>query len=112
MTKKMTPLLEGVRRYIEDNLAPFQTPGHKQGRWVSKDLKDLMGEAPFLMDLSEPHGIDLPGALAQAQDLARASSGAKASFFLWNGTTGGILASFLAACPGKRVLLSRCPSWS
>ena len=108
MTKKMTPLLEGVRRYIEDNLAPFQTPGHKQGRWVSKDLKDLMGEAPFLMDLSEPHGIDLPGALAQAQDLARASSGAKASFFLWNGTTGGILASFLAACPGKRVLLSRC----
>jgi arginine decarboxylase len=108
VTAKRMPLAWGVRRYIENKLYPFQTPGHKQGRWVSEDLKKLLGEAPFLVDLSEPQGVDLPQALAQAQSLARENSGAKASFFLWNGTTGGILASFLAACPGKRVLLSRC----
>lgn len=102
------PLLSGVRSYIEDKLYPFQTPGHKQGRWVSQELLELMGAAPFLMDLSEPGGIDIPEALAQAQALAQKASGSKASFFLWNGTTGGILASFLAACPHKRVVLSRC----
>ncbi len=107
MTEDRAPLLRGVRNYIESGLYPFQTPGHKQGRWINKELLDFLGKAPFLADLSEPAGVDFAQALAGAQELARSAAGSEACFFLWNGTTGGILAAFLAACPGKEVVLSR-----
>lgn len=99
--------LEGVEDYLKRGLTPFQTPGHKQGRWVSEDLKALMGEKPFQIDLSEPGDGSLGETLAGAQRRAAEKRGVIASFFLWNGTTGGILASFLAACSGRRVVLPR-----
>ena len=103
---EMRTLLESVRKYMEEQLYPFQTPAHKQGRWVDEKLLSFLGKAPFLADLSEPAGLDFAEALEAAQRRARDLAGAKASFFLWNGTTGGILAAVLASRP-KQVVLSR-----
>ena len=79
---EMRTLLEGVRKYMEEQLYPFQTPAHKQGRWVDEKLLSFLGKAPFLADLSEPAGLDFAEALEAAQRRARDLAGAKASFFL------------------------------
>lgn len=106
------PLLRAINTYIDDKTIPFHTPGHKMGKGMhpffnevvkQKGLKLDLANMAELDDLHEPHGP-----IKAAQDLAAQLYGADCSYFMVNGTTGGIYAMILAiAGPGDKVIIPR-----
>lgn len=107
-----TPLLTAMLDYVKDGVLPFHTPGHKQGKGMHESLGRIIGKDALKLDLSlmselddlhEPHGC-----IKAAQDLAADLYGADHSFFVVNGTTGGIYAMILAiAGPGDKIIVPR-----
>jgi arginine decarboxylase len=68
--------------------------------------------APWQYDLTELEGLDVlstpTGPIAEAQQLAAATWGADATWFLINGSTAGIHAAVLATCSaGDALILGR-----
>lgn len=107
-----TPLLAAMLKYVNDGAMPFHTPGHKQGKGMHPRLEALLGRQTLALDLAlmaelddlhEPHGP-----IKDAQDLAAQLYGADHSFFVVNGTTGGIYAMILTiAGPGDKIIVPR-----
>lgn len=107
-----TPLLAAMQRYVQDGVIPFHTPGHKQGKGMHPTLERIIGREALALDLAlmeelddfqEPHGC-----IKDAQELAAQLYGADHSFFVINGTTGGIYAMILAvAGPGEKIIVPR-----
>ncbi len=110
-SQRGTPLYRAALAFLRRERIPMHVPLH--GRGGGAPYLMSRGLAPFLQwDLTELQGLDdlhLPaGALYQAQILAARLFGAKQSFFLVNGVTGGLLALLSALLrPGEKVLLSR-----
>jgi len=112
LSQTETPLLTAMKDYVNDGTIPFHTPGHKQGKGMHSRLEKILGRQalaldlalmPELDDLHEPHGC-----IKAAQDLAAELYGADHSFFVVNGTTGGIYAMILAiAGPGDKIIVPR-----
>lgn len=90
----------------------FTTPGHSQGRSVERMFKNIAGSKLFNIDFSEIEGLDNiqhPRGIIQ-KSLKRASDiyNSKASFYLINGSTSGIIALMLATLKeNDKVLLAR-----
>lgn len=108
----MTPLVDALRACVESRNAPFYTPGHKRGKGSAIALTDLLGSQLFPADLPELPELDNlfapQGAIQAAQELAAQTFGAERTWFLANGSTGGILAAILATCePGAKIILPR-----
>ncbi len=87
---------------------PMHMPGHKRNTSLAGYL-DVLQAA---LDITEITGFDdlhtPEGILQQAQDRAAALWGARKSWFLVNGSTGGVLAGIRALAPaGSRVLVAR-----
>ncbi|BBB90333.1 arginine decarboxylase [Methylomusa anaerophila] len=107
-----TPLLAAMNNYVTEGVIPFHTPGHKQGKGMHPALGNIMGKNAMALDLAlmaelddlhEPHGP-----IKAAQDLAADLYGADYSYFVVNGTTGGIYAMILTiAGPGEKVIVPR-----
>jgi lysine decarboxylase len=107
-----TPLLAAMNHYVADGVIPFHTPGHKQGKGMHTRLEAILGRDTLALDLAlmaelddlhEPHGC-----IKAAQDLAAELYGADHSFFVLNGTTGGIYAMILTiAGPGDKIIVPR-----
>jgi len=105
-----TPIIDCLKKYfLEENLR-LHMPGHK-GKPILPDdnliASNVYGmdvtEVPDFDDLHNPRGI-----IAESERLIAAKFGANSSYFLINGATAGIQASFLSACtPGKEVLIPR-----
>jgi arginine decarboxylase len=92
--------------------APFYTPGHKQGRGVSEELRGLFGIPVLQADLPELPGLDnlaaAQGVIQAAQRLAAEAFGADRTWFLVNGSTSGVIAALVATCqPGDKIVLPR-----
>lgn len=107
-----TPLLAAMQQYVQDKVRPFHTPGHKQGKGMHPALADILGMDTLALDLALMHELDdlhePHSCIKEAQDLAAALYGADHSYFVVNGTTGGIYAMILAiAGPGDKVLVPR-----
>lgn len=106
------PLLAAMLNYVNDGVTPFHTPGHKKGKGMHPALASIVGMPALALDLAlteelddlhEPHGC-----IKAAQDLAAALYGADHSFFVVNGTTGGIYAMILSvAGPGEKIIVPR-----
>lgn len=108
MTK---PLVEAMIKYLQDEVYPFHTPGHKGGNGLSRDMLYLLrhaGETDVslmdeLDDLHNPTGV-----IAEAQKLAAKLYGSDACFWCVNGTTLAIQAMVLSVVqPGDKVLVAR-----
>ncbi len=102
LDQSRAPFLEGLVRYSSEDVIPFHTPGHKQGRTLDPELQQALGNEPFLMDVSDEisdpgSGNDSAAVLLEAEALAADAFGAGRTFFLHNGTTAGIQAMLLAA---------------
>ena len=105
-----TPIIDGLKKYLQEESFRLHMPGHKGKPILSDDnlvASDVYGiditEVPGLDDLHNPKGM-----IAESEKLIAAKFGANASYFLINGATAGIQASFLSACtPGKEVLIPR-----
>ena len=102
----MEHLLEKLTQYSESGIYPCHMPGHKRNAW---------GELPsqlYGLDITEIDGFDNlhqpEGILKELQEQAAAFCGAEESFYLVNGSTGGILSAVSAALPaGGHILMAR-----
>lgn len=107
-----TPLLAAMKHYVCDQVMPFHTPGHKQGKGMHCELANILGQDTLALDLALMHELDdlhePHSCIKAAQDLAAELYGADHSYFVVNGTTGGIYAMILAiAGPGDKILVPR-----
>lgn len=110
--QRETPLLSAMLNYVQEDVVPFHTPGHKQGKGMHPILADIIGRKALELDLAlmaelddlhEPHGC-----IKEAQDLAAELYEADHSFFVVNGTTGGIYAMILTiAGPAEKIIVPR-----
>ncbi|TCP10331.1 arginine decarboxylase [Crenobacter luteus] len=116
--KSATPFYDALRRYVAMAKDSWHTPGHSGGDsfrgspWVG-DFHDFVGENLLRADLS----VSVPtldsllaptGVIARAQALAAEAFGARATFFVTNGSSTSnkvILQTLLA--PGDVLLLDR-----
>lgn len=107
-----TPLLTAMQTYVKDDVIPFHTPGHKQGKGMHSSLERIIGREALALDLALMHELDdlhePHGCIKDAQDLAAQLYDADHSFFVLNGTTGGIYAMILTiAGPGDKIIVPR-----
>lgn len=105
-------LFSQLKSYCETNAAPLHMPGHKRNVSGIPFLEALgakydITEIEGFDDLHNPHGI-LRDAMAACAELW----GSDYSFFLVNGSTGGILAAISAAAKisgtGKLIMARNC----
>ncbi len=106
------PLLTAIAQAANRDHAAFYAPGHKHGQGASEELRRLVGQSALQSDLPELPELDNlfapTGAIAAAQELAAQAFGAEDTFFLANGSTGGIQAALLAvSSPDSHVLVPR-----
>lgn len=111
-SQKETPLLSAMLKYINDKVVPFHTPGHKMGKGMHPVLEKIIGRDALSLDLALMEEMDdffePYGCIKEAQALAAELYGADHSFFVINGTTGGIYAMIMAvAGPGDEIIVPR-----
>lgn len=102
----MEHLFDKLRENGESDIYPYHMPGHKRHECGS------LPKAMYLQDITEIDGFDNlhqpEDILLALQQKAAALYGAEESFYLINGSTGGILSAISAALPvGGRILMSR-----
>ncbi|MCE5285674.1 MAG: aminotransferase class I/II-fold pyridoxal phosphate-dependent enzyme [Pelosinus sp.] len=107
-----TPLLKAMLKYVKDEVVPFHTPGHKMGKGMHPKLEKIIGRDALALDLALMEEMDdffePYGCIKEAQDLAAELYGADHSFFVINGTTGGIYAMIMTiAGPGDKIIVPR-----
>jgi lysine decarboxylase len=114
MDQASTPYLDALVAYADREPGRFHVPGHKGGRGADPGLRAAVGEAFLRLDIPAGiEGIDVgpdPAAtpFQRAQRLAAEAWGAKRSWFLVNGGSGGNHALCLAlAHAGERVVVQR-----
>jgi arginine/lysine/ornithine decarboxylase len=112
LDQSRTPLYDAIMGYIDADVTLFHIPSHKMGRGIHPVWLDFAGGEIFKMDLSEVRGLDdlhaPEGAILEAQKLAADAWGARESFFLVNGTSGGLIASVAAvASEGDEIIIPR-----
>lgn len=102
----METLFEKLKKYSESDFYPYHMPGHKRnsvGRLSGDITKIDITEIDGFDNLHMPEGI-----FREMQERASSIYGADESFFLVNGSTGGILSAISAALDeGDRILMAR-----
>ncbi|MBQ6913000.1 MAG: aminotransferase class V-fold PLP-dependent enzyme, partial [Acidaminococcaceae bacterium] len=106
------PLVEAMERYLQEQVYPLHTPGHKGGRGMADPLRSLLGSTALRLDvslMSELDDLHAPsGCIKAAQEEAAKLYGSDACFYSVNGTTGAIHAMLMTALqPGDKVLVPR-----
>ncbi|MCM1027928.1 MAG: aminotransferase class I/II-fold pyridoxal phosphate-dependent enzyme [Roseburia sp.] len=102
----MRHLFDKLEAYGRSDIYPCHMPGHK---------REALGKLPPALagiDVTEIEGFDNlhhpEGILLELQQRAARLCGAEESFYLVNGSTGGILSAVSAALPrGVRILMAR-----
>lgn len=112
MNYKEIPILKALKQYADEQLQYFHMPGHKGGNIYKKvGLQDFDIEL-LALDVTEVPGVDNlhcpESSIKEAQELAADAFGAAHTFFLVNGTTGGIYSMIMAATnPGDKIIIPR-----
>ena len=55
--QKKTPYLDALKKYVKENVSPFDVPGHHMGN-VENDFKKYIGEMSYRCDVNAPRGLD------------------------------------------------------
>ncbi len=107
-----TPLFTAMKNYIADGAMAFHTPGHKQGKGIPDEMREIITdnglkmEVSLMEELDDIHGAS--GCIKEAQDLAANLYGSDESRFFINGTTGAIHAMILTAVnPNDKIIIPR-----
>jgi arginine decarboxylase len=109
-----TPYLDALVAYAQREPGRFHVPGHKGGDGADPGLRHAFGDAVLRLDIPAGiEGIDVApdparAPFQRAQQLAAEAWGARRSWFLVNGASGGNHAICLAlAHAGDRVVVQR-----
>ena len=110
--KLYAPIAEAMRKYREDGVLAFHTPGHKQGLGAHPLLRELVTEQGLREEVSLMEELDdlhePTMCIAEAQKLAAELYGAGQAYFCINGTTGAVQAMLLGTLSaGDTVLVPR-----
>ena len=93
-----------LKQTSEHGRAPYHMPGHKRS-----PAFDYLGDAAAI-DFTEIDGLDNlhspTGIIRATMNLAKELYGAKESFLLVNGSTGGVLAAVYSCCRGGKPLIT------
>ena len=106
-------LINRLREYGKTWMYPFHMPGHKRLKREGEKLQeDFEFPNPFTVDITEIEGFDNlhhpEGMLRESMDWAARVYGSDRTWYLVNGSTGGILSSISACCrPGGKILMAR-----
>lgn len=97
-------LLTELERLKDSVVYPFHMPGHKRRITNFKDS--------YKIDITEIEGFDnlhhAEGILKEAMERSAILYGSESSYFLVNGSTGGILSAISASCKrGARIIMDR-----
>lgn len=103
-----TPLIKALHNHVLQGRINMHMPGHKQGMGFSSAFQNNL----LSYDLTELPGLDNyhnpTGAILKSMEACSEAFGALKSYFLVNGSTSGIHASFLSCFrKGDKVLLNR-----
>lgn len=108
-TQDRMPLFEALVNYANQDVTPFDVPGHKRGLDDSNPLRQALGEMTLKMDVNSMKELDLlshpESVIKEAQELAAQAFNVDSAYFLVNGTTVGILAMILATCKSGDTLI-------
>ncbi|MEG6617131.1 aminotransferase class I/II-fold pyridoxal phosphate-dependent enzyme [Peptococcaceae bacterium 1198_IL3148] len=111
LNQKETPLISALLNYVKKGHVGLHVPGHRQGVAIPEEMANLKNEI-FQYDLTELPGLDdlhhPEEAIAKAQTLAAQLYGCRNSYFMVNGTSGGLAALVLACCgPNDEIIIPR-----
>lgn len=104
-------MIDGLMKYVSENVTPFHMPGHKNNKRDFEEL-ELIRENLYRIDNTEVPGLDnlhMPEEMIlRGQQLAAKAYGANESFFLVNGSTSGIYSMILGlTSPGDKIIVQR-----
>jgi len=105
------PIQEALARYRRDRIVSFDVPGHKQGRG-NPALTEFLGEQCISVDVNSMKPLDNlshpVSVIKEAEELAAEAFGAKAAFFMVNGTSSSVQAMIMASCKkGDKIIIPR-----
>jgi lysine decarboxylase len=103
-----TPLINTLKNYIDKEKIFMSMPGHKQGRIIHQEIKDLILKFD-LTEVSETDNLYNPkGCIKEAQEKLSKAYGSIKSYFLVNGSSGGIHAMITSVCnPEDKLIVDR-----
>ncbi|WGX76359.1 aminotransferase class I/II-fold pyridoxal phosphate-dependent enzyme [Paraclostridium bifermentans] len=107
-----TPIIDSLRKIVDDNIISFHMPGHKKGAiYKMLGYEDIV-ENLYKLDTTEIPGTDNLHSPEECikESLKRASEVFKSdkTFYLVNGSTCGIEAAIMASVnPKEKIILNR-----
>ena len=107
------PLFDALLKYgLNDDKLSFDVPGHKRGKGISSEFKDLVGEKIFKIDINSLKPLDMlshpTGVIKEAEDLYAQLYNCDKAYFLVNGSTSGIQNMILSAVkPNEKIIIPR-----
>lgn len=105
-------ILDALKNTAKNNPVLFTTPGHSYGNQVEDAFIKTVGNLPFEFDFSEIEGLDNlqnpEGVIKKSLEWASDIYNSKASFYLINGSSSGIIALMMSiATSNDKVLIAR-----
>lgn len=107
-----TPIIKKMQDYLDLEPLSFHTPGHKNGGLIPQEYPFLNLDNFWQLDLTEIEGLDNlhnpTGCILDSERKTAEFFGAKASYYLVNGTSTGIEAALIAlANQGQKIFVPR-----
>lgn len=111
MNENKTPFIDALKEYIDEDVVPFDVPGHHMGNSYNP-AREIFGQKVFKSDVNAPLGLDNlakpSGVLYESEQLLAKACHADDAFFLINGTSSGIVAMIMTAVKaGEKIILPR-----
>ncbi len=109
---RRAPIVDEMRRYVDDDVLPFSTPGHKRGLSIDPEFAKLVGQQFLSVDIPACGGFDdshrTKDVQGEAERIAADAWGADRTYFLVNGSSSGNHGFMLANVgPGDTVIVAR-----
>jgi lysine decarboxylase len=109
--QQKAPIHEALLKHSENRVVRFDVPGHKGGRG-NKELRNFLGENTMKFDVNSMKPLDNlchpTSVIREAEEIAADAFGAKAAFFIVNGTTASVQGMIMAVCKvGDKIIMPR-----
>lgn len=100
----MKSLKEKLKEYSKSDIYPMHMPGHKRNAGLFSDVENIdVTEVEGLDNLHDPEGI-----IKESMDQVSSSLGTDKTYFLVNGSTGGVLSAIQSATDiGDEIIIGR-----